>query len=298
MAEPAGCADIGRAHHESLHGTASRVTNWLLVEHNHEWDSEAPSSSSLGEAAARALKRVADEHRIRVLLIRKPRRSDSEPRDCFAVHSGMTSQWIQHCPVDDPVELLDIDFRAMRQGIPPSLGRAWKEPLYLVCTHGEHDPCCRRYGRAVADALLLGRPRHAWECSHVGGDRFAANLVCLPHGLYFGRVPAGRGPDIADLYESGVIDLEHYRGRSCYDPIVQVAEILIRSRDHAPRIDDLVFESRRDHSPTESTVGFLDPKGDHHAIRIAARRAARRRITCHATQEGAPREFRVVFGAP
>ena len=33
-----------------------------------------------------------------------------------------------------------------------------------------------------------------WEVSHIGGDRFAANLLVLPEGLYYGRVVAGRPP--------------------------------------------------------------------------------------------------------
>ena len=27
-----------------------------------------------------------------------------------------------------------------------------------------------------------------WECSHIGGDRFAGNLVLLPDSLYFGAL--------------------------------------------------------------------------------------------------------------
>ena len=62
-------------------------------------------------------------------------------------------------------------------------------PLFVVCTHGKHDPCCARYGRPLFEALSeqVGA-ESAWQCTHVGGDRFAANAVCLPHGVYYGRV--------------------------------------------------------------------------------------------------------------
>ena len=34
-----------------------------------------------------------------------------------------------------------------------------------------------------------------WQSSHIGGDRFAGNVVFLPEGLYYGRVE----PAEADL---------------------------------------------------------------------------------------------------
>ena len=38
-------------------------------------------------------------------------------------------------------------------------------------------------------------PADVWECSHLGGDRFAANVVVLPHGFYYGQVP-GDGAEL------------------------------------------------------------------------------------------------------
>src|SRR6185437_13141206 len=32
------------------------------------------------------------------------------------------------------------------------------------------------------------RPQRAWECSHLGGDRFAPNVLVLPAGQLYGRV--------------------------------------------------------------------------------------------------------------
>ena len=237
---------------------------------------------------------MADRYRIRVLAIRRPGGAVSTRR-CFAVHSGRDEQWIQRLDLEQLDELADVDLSPLHEARPLARGLRWDEPVYLVCTHGEHDRCCRRYGRAVADALLADRPEHAWECSHVGGDRFAANLVCLPHGLYFGRVPPDRAGDIARLYEEGKIELEHFRGRSSHEPAVQVAEILIRLRERIDGLDDLTFAARADHGGGESTLAFTDSLGVRHDIRIAIRRGAPRRITCEATKPGAPREYRPVF---
>src|SRR5688572_32757811 len=34
--------------------------------------------------------------------------------------------------------------------------------------------------RSIARALAAEDEENVWECSHIGGDRFAANLICFP----------------------------------------------------------------------------------------------------------------------
>ena len=59
--------------------------------------------------------------------------------------------------------------------------RDYDEPLFLVCTHGNHDKCCAKFGIPVYEKLQEASVGdQAWQCSHIGGDRFAGNLICLP----------------------------------------------------------------------------------------------------------------------
>ena len=78
-----------------------------------------------------------------------------------------------------------------------------------------------------------------WECSHIGGDRFAANIVCLPDGVYYGRVEPDGPPACWPTTAPGSIDLDHYRGRSCLPPLVQAAELFARRHLDERRIDGL-----------------------------------------------------------
>ncbi|CAN5570125.1 sucrase ferredoxin [soil metagenome] len=277
-----------------MYGTGSRVRNWLLIEQNGAWGHDAVSESDLDPGVAAELKRKAARHRIRLLLIRRPGRPEGSGHECYAAHSGVEDQWVQRCRVDDLAELLDIDLACVRGGTRPEMGRPWDKPLYLVCTNGSHDPCCERYGGPVARALALDRADETWECSHVGGDRFAANLVCLPHGLYFGRVQPEDAAEVASLYENGLVHLDHYRGRSCFEPIVQAADIFIRVATGMAGIDDLIPESRRDQGAGRSTLGFRDHLGARHEISVAAHRGDLRPITCNAAHPGAPREYELV----
>ena len=99
------------------------------------------------------------------------------------------------------------------------------EPIYLVCTHGKHDPCCALRGRPVAYALAEAlAPGRVWECSHVGGDRFAGNMVSLPSGLYLGRVEPEEVSAVAELIDAGRVPVHYLRGRSSLSTPAQAAQ--------------------------------------------------------------------------
>jgi len=60
----------------------------------------------------------------------------------------------------------------------------------------------------VAQALAGRFPALAWETTHVGGDRFAANLVILPSGGYYGRLDPEDAVRVAESALRGRIDLD------------------------------------------------------------------------------------------
>jgi hypothetical protein len=113
-------------------------------------------------------------------------------------------------------------------------------PLMVVCTHGKRDRCCAKNGRPLYDAL-----RHetesswVWQSTHVGGDRFAGNVVMLPQALYYGRVEPGGVPALLEAHMSGRIEMEHYRGRAAYTFPLQAAEHAIRESEGLDGIGDL-----------------------------------------------------------
>ena len=84
-----------------------------------------------------------------------------------------------------------------------------------------------------------------WQSSHIGGDRFAGNVVFLPEGLYFGRVEPAEAWPVLDEYLAGRIDLAHYRGRSAYSFAEQAAERAVREAGGLTGVDDLELVSQR-----------------------------------------------------
>ncbi|MDQ3978840.1 MAG: sucrase ferredoxin, partial [Actinomycetota bacterium] len=256
------------------------------------WGSEALLQSRLPDAVATELAVRARQDRVRVLLLRRPDRPETAERHCYVVFSGRPATSIEHRLITDPRELLDLDLSPLRRGGPVGFGEPWDEPLYLVCTNGRHDPCCAQLGRPVIRALL-DQPT-AWECSHVGGDRFAGNLVCMPHGLYFGRVGPDSAVRVVDAYAQGTIDLDHYRGRAG-DPFpVQAAEYFLRRAERILSVDDLVPGARRRLGDNLVEVDFAGPDG-HYSVQVGLRSARPPRpLTCAAISQERPPEYFLV----
>ena len=86
-------------------------------------------------------------------------------------------------PLTEPAELPTA---AARPGDP--LPGVPAPPALLVCTHAERDPCCGTDGRALVDALAAAGVPDVWECSHLGGHRFAATALVLPTGYLYGHL--------------------------------------------------------------------------------------------------------------
>ena len=223
------CSVASAARTEDLAGSASTVAAFLLLEHPGPWGVNALRDARFPDGLAEELRTHAHEAGVRLLLIRRPGRTAraDEPRRLFAVHARAPYSWTETAIMPDLRAVLDLDLAALRAG--HSLGLdAHDEPVFAVCTHGRHDACCAEQGRPVAAALEAALPEHTWEVSHLGGDRFAANMLIAPDGLYYGRLTPESAVAIARARLAGEVELDHLRGRTCYPMPVQAAEIALR----------------------------------------------------------------------
>ena len=122
-------------------------------------------------------------HGVRTQLIRRPDRTGRQVRRPTVLIAGgpVGRRWLERRELDDPRALGELDPAAFADCAAPGFG-APAEAALLVCTHGRREVCCAKYGRPVAQALAARYGPLVWETTHVGGDRFAANLVVLPSG--------------------------------------------------------------------------------------------------------------------
>jgi hypothetical protein len=245
------CSAEALARDEPVFATASLVKAWLLIEQPGAWGPDALTESRFPNEIATELERRATD--VRILLIRHRSASDDGPV-FFKAHSGGagSSPLMVSESLRDPSVLLDVDFGALASGeLGP--GSPVEQPIYLVCTHGRHDICCADKGRPLYRAMSAARPDRTWEVSHLGGDRFASNLLVLPRGDYFGRLePEDADPFVGD-YEAARLDLAHYRGRSIHPRLAQAAEHFVREQESLMGFDDLVIAGYRrlDHDHAE-----------------------------------------------
>src|SRR5439155_15509297 len=101
-----------------------------------------------------------------------------------------------------------------------------------------------------------------WHCSHIGGHRFAGNVLWLPQGVVLGRVMARDASTVAATVHTGRIPLEHYRGRSGLQPVAQAAEAVLREQLGLTGIGDVELEG------VDESVVRLRAGGASHVLRV------------------------------
>jgi hypothetical protein len=293
MAERFRCATASAALGEPCYGTASQVRRWILVEQPGAWGADAIGESRLPADVAGALRVAAKSAGARLLLIRRHGRSAPSELSCFAVVSTPGIRRVERLTFADPAELLAVDWTPLRRFAPVD-GEPHDEPLYLVCTNGKHDACCAEFGRPVAAVLAAEVGDAVWEVSHVGGDRFAATLVCLPDGLYYGRVDPGNAVGLVRAHRAGRLDLEHLRGRSSSPFAAQAAEHLLRVDRGIEGIDEVAVDGVADLGGGTFRV-TLRSGGRHHDVTVACSESVDpQQLTCRSSSEEHPPRYRLI----
>ncbi|TCC11961.1 sucrase ferredoxin [Kribbella soli] len=232
-----GCAALADLRHDSLTATAPPAERWLLIESRSAWPRQALTSlrnSSSGAELGDVVARRCRELRIRPVLIRRYGRVDlTVPRRWGLVDCRPGRELVRWGALPTDEHLLEV--LAGKDS-----GLVSNEPVYLVCAHGRHDACCAVRGRPVAAALAAAYPGRTWECSHIGGDRFAANVVVLPHGLFYGHVTPARAVELAKQYDEGAVVPDLLRGSGAFVPPVQAAQHFARAAGHSPALGNLL----------------------------------------------------------
>jgi hypothetical protein len=268
---------------EELAGTASTIRRWLLVEHEGPWGRDALRDARMPSELSAALRSTQERTGARVLLIRRPGHDPRTRLACFAVDTReawlgeTTLERIQDAGALDPSERAPF--------------RTVSGPLAIVCTHGRRDPCCAVRGRPLAASVTSSDL--VWESTHVGGDRFAGNLVLFPHGLYFGRVEPERAAQVIGAYGEGRIVLDLFRGRSSRPMPVQAAEHALRIGLGLDGVDDAVPERIGPESRDVFATTFATSAG-RYVVRVRLAGGTPMRLTCHSALEETPSSWRLV----
>ena len=287
------CADVSSGSAEPLGATASRVDHWILVEYRGLWDRDVLGGSLLSPELKAHLREQLDRlGHARLLFVKQPDRRAYGRRQLFFGSSLPGGERFFGLEFDHHDDLVGLDFAAALAGA-DTPGVPVEHPLFVVCTHGKRDRCCAKHGRPLYDALRRrAEAGWVWQSTHVGGDRFAGNVVVLPHGLYFGRVVPEDAGRLVDELQDGRLLLDRYRGRSTFSFPVQSAEEVVRLEEGLAGIDDLAYLDGEHLGRGSWRVRLRAPSGVVHEIDVREERAeAPVYLTCGAVTPQQARRF-------
>jgi hypothetical protein len=207
-------------------GTADVVDVWLLLEYRPLWRAKALPESDLTAATTDWIQACVASFaerglRVRTQLIRQPELD----RDDVRLLIGYGGRLLEFCGTGYDF-LAGLDLLGLIDGALPNGAEVLEGPRYFVCTNGQRDLCCARFGLPVYASLRERVGARVWQVSHLGGHRFAPNVLVLPQGVLYGRVHEESLDEFSERIETGAISFPHMRGRSCYPKHVQAAEAL------------------------------------------------------------------------
>jgi hypothetical protein len=292
------CADAARARADPLAGSAPPARRWLLLEHPGPWKIDAIAGSGIDSNVLSTLVEKAGSA-TRILLIRRPGRIDRRaPRRWILAglnSATSTGPWRDD---HDLLDAADAMIATLSRPIEPP------QPVILVCTHGIHDVCCALRGRPVASALASRWPELVWECTHIGGDRFAPNVVLLPDGFYYGNLDPDRAIATVEAHLAGTVLTDRLRGMAGFSPPVQAAVIAAYERYGPLGPPDVTVRATEHFGPhhghgSETIVDLvIEPQQRMVRVQVLSVRRPDAQLTCRATRETPATEYRIINFSP
>lgn len=252
---PPDCSDVARRCGVDPLGTGSAIRSWLLVEHPGPWPEDVRErllSAALSPARGARLQHLWVAEGLRPLVIRRPGRAGRRSQGPRTVLVGSTiggHRWLERLTITDLADLGGLDLDALAAGR-PGHGEPVDGPVFCVCTQSSVDACCAVRGRTVVAALAQTHPEQTWEVTHLGGCRFASNLLVLPDGVMHGRLDPQGASGVAEAAAAGRVAPGTLRGRTGAGRWAGGAEVAVRRLlgDSGP--DDVVALSVTEHPDT------------------------------------------------
>jgi hypothetical protein len=223
----------------------------------------------------------------RILFVRRAERRAVDGLVAFVARSTPPGRALRRLELGQYEDLLELDLE--------QAGETVEHPLFLVCTHGKHDRCCARFGRPLYEAVREQvEDTWVWQSSHIGGDRFAGNLVALPDGVYYGRVDPGEAWAVVEAALDRRVHLPSYRGRSCDGFVAQAAELAVRERVGLLGVDDVHVDGVERSGAGWSAV--VEAGGAAYDVEVSVEESEATHLTCSSDRLRRPKHF--VAGTP
>ncbi|MEM7772629.1 MAG: sucrase ferredoxin [Cyanobacteria bacterium P01_A01_bin.37] len=237
------CADQSRRQEVHLIGTAPPTECFVMIECPPPWGHSIQQAKGLPTALREMLDKPDDKKRgIRFFLIHGS--CDVDPKThsqnffgrrvlIFQRPHGFASEYQT---TEIQVSNLDEAAIAIQQYFAGDNLSCWTQSTLMrdifICTHGQHDRCCGRYGYPFYRSAQQLKSEwnipnlRFWQISHIGGHRFAPTLIDLPQGRYYGRMDLDSLKQLILYRGNWQLLIERYRGWSLLPSPLQTLECL------------------------------------------------------------------------
>jgi hypothetical protein len=238
-----------------------------LLEYNEVWGAKALEESSLPERVKKLLlTQVANLPNVRFQFIKQA--GTSRSIRFYVARVNPVHPMLFRFRLESYEDLLDMNIEEIAAA--RSDQTLSEERLFLVCTNGKRDACCAKNGLPLYNALSSIAGHEVWQTTHLGGHRFAGTMVCLPHGICYGRVPPEDAPAIVQAYHTNTLLPDYYRGCVAYDPSVQAVEAYLRQQTGERSLDAFRLRSIQADGEKRWLVQFDTADGAHYRLHVHA----------------------------
>ena len=237
------CATESKLGNDEQIGSASYFKKLILLEYRLPFKEEAFAESELPQNVKDTLNSYlsANEH-TRLLLIRNPEFEQGE-LSIFGINNTGKENKVNRKFISSYEEILDIDLSILFED---NSNLNHEGYLYLVCTNGTKDKCCAKLGIPIYNEFKKNRPEVTWQCSHVGGDRFAPTMFTIPSCTNYGHLVKEDVTSIINHEENKAIYLDKLRGQAFLNFYEQAATYFLRKKLRDSKLGTIiVIESEK-----------------------------------------------------
>lgn len=282
------CSAASRYFKEQLGGTAANSNVFILIEHFNPFP-EKVIEAHFDKVWLRSAQLLAKTLKGKLLLIRNKRTNIKDCKitfvDCRADRYFSISTTIENTP--------NVNLESLWN----NKEQEWQtDPFFLVCTNGKKDKCCAKFGYPVFKFFeSFNADVGVWECSHVGGDRFAANVVVMPFGIYYGHVAVEDVGHILVRTLLRKIYKNKFRGISRRSFYEQAIECHLREHLQNYDIDFEIHTHLVKHDGDDYIVEVITSNNGHYLMKIKRELIDYpHKLTCKSTKQENLAKFKLV----
>jgi hypothetical protein len=235
------CSIVSKANGEDPIGSAPEAQHWLVVELPQPWSAQVFQEDPAVQPVFALIKKlVLQGIQLRPIAI-APDRHYSKPGYRRILYYRQTAAsfnafepleyWV---PESEAMPLAIALLKRLGKGQAVSELAAFESYRQqsqtrdlLICTHGNVDAACARFGFPIYEKLRreYGSDRlRVWRCTHFGGHQYAPTLVDLPSGRYWGHVEFSMLDALVNQHGTPADLYQFYRGWAGLGKFEQILE--------------------------------------------------------------------------